>query len=188
MNINFQPFPNLQSERLLLRQVKESDVQRIVELRSDAEIKKRISRPFSETQQYSINHIKEVNKGIKRNKSISWAITLKGEDDLIGLIGFVRIQPKNFRAEVGYTLHPDFRRKGVMSEALKLTLDFGFNTLELNSVIAVIDPANNPSERFLIKHQFVREAYLKENIFFNGSFVDTAIYSLLAKNYKARDN
>src|SRR5690606_19208147 len=114
MNINFKPFPDLISDRLVLRQVRESDVQRIYELRADAEAKKQLNRPFFKTQQYAQDHIKEVNKGIKKNKSISWAITLKEKDDLIGLIGFVRIQPKNFRAEIGYTLHPDFRRKGMM--------------------------------------------------------------------------
>jgi len=184
MNLNFNPFPILHSERLFLRQIRESDVQEVFKLRSDAESKKHIYRPLAKTQQYAVDHINEVNKGIDNNKSISWAITLNNEDHLIGLIGFVRIQPKNFRAEVGYTLHPDFRREGIMSEALKLILDYGFNTLGFNSIMAVIDPSNHPSEQLLIKHKFNKEAYLRENIFFNGQFLDTVIYSLLSKNYK----
>lgn len=184
MEINFKPFPKLQSDTLFLRQLRESDVQEVFELKSDAEAMKHDPRPLATTRQYAMDHIHKVNKGIKNNKSISWAVTLKGEDKLIGLIGYVRIQPQNFRAEIGYVLHPDFRRKGFMTEALKLVLDYGFNVLKLNSVIAVIDASNNPSEQLLIKHQFVKEAHLKENIFFGGQFLDTVIYSLLVKKYR----
>jgi len=183
MRINFKPFPNLESGRLHLRQVAESDVQEVFELRSDTETMKYIPRPLATTRQYAIEHINKVNTGIEKNESINWAITLKGQDKLIGLIGFVRIQPKNFRAEVGYILHPDFRKKGIMSEALKAVLDYGFDVLKFNSVIAVIDPSNLASEQLLLSQQFVKEAHLKENIYFNGNFLDTVIYSLLKKNY-----
>jgi len=183
MKIDFNPFPDLQTERLTLRQIKESDVQEVFELRSDTETMKYIPRPLAKTKQYAMDHIDMVNKGIEKNESINWAITIKGDDKLIGLIGFVRIQPKNFRAEVGYILHPDFRRKGMMYEALKAVLNYGFCDLKFNSVIAVIDPSNHSSEKLLLTHNFVKEAHLRENIFHNGIFLDTVIYSLLAKNY-----
>src|SRR5690606_29302326 len=109
MNIYFNPFPTLHSERLFLRQVVESDVQEVFELRSDTANTKYVSRPIQETRQYAIDHIRKIEKDIKTNKSINWAITLKGQDKLVGLIGFVRIQPKNFRAEVGYVLSADHR-------------------------------------------------------------------------------
>jgi len=184
MKLKFSPFPILKSERLVLRQIVESDLHEVFELRSDPETIKYIPRPEAQSLQYAMNHIEQVNEGVKKNKSINWAITLKGEDKLIGLIGFVRIQPRNFRAEVGYVLHPDYRGKGVMTEALKAVLTYGFVDLKFHSVIAVIDPSNNSSEKLLLRQGFCKEAHLKENVFFNDRFLDTVIYSLLKRNYK----
>jgi ribosomal-protein-alanine N-acetyltransferase len=46
MTINFNPFPNLETERLLLRRVNNNDVNEIFVLRSDTEIMKYIQRPL----------------------------------------------------------------------------------------------------------------------------------------------
>jgi ribosomal-protein-alanine N-acetyltransferase len=78
-------------------------------------------------------------------------------------------------------LLPQFWNKGLMSEAIKKVLDFGFNTMELHSIQANIDPNNMVSAAILKKFNFEREAYFKENFFFNGKFMDSEIYSLLNK-------
>ena len=184
MNLNFSPFPVLTSERLILRQIVESDLHEVFELRSNPETIKYIPRSEAQNLQYAMDHIQHVNEGVKKNKSINWAITLKGDDKLIGLIDFVRIQPKNFRAEVGYVLHADYRGKGIMSEALRTVLTYGFDDLNFNSTIAVIDPSNVSSEKLLLRQGFCKEAHLKENVYFDGRFLDTVIYSLLKRNYK----
>lgn len=184
MKLNFSPFPVLTTERLILRQIVESDLHEVFELRSDPETIKYIPRPEAQNLQYAMDHIQQVNEGIKKNKSINWALTLRGDDKLIGLIGFVRIQPNNFRAEVGYVLHTDYRGKGFMSEALRAVLSYGFGSLNFNSTIAVIDPSNVSSEKLLLRQGFCKEAHLKENVYFDGRFLDTVIYSLLKINYK----
>jgi ribosomal-protein-alanine N-acetyltransferase len=59
-------------------------------------------------------------------------------------------------------------------------LKYGFNTVGLHSIEANIAPENIASARLLEKAGFVREAYFRENLFFNGRFLDTVIYSILA--------
>ena len=66
-----------------------------------------------------------------------------------------------------------------MDEALKAVLHYGFYTMKLHSVEANIDPENATSKKLLERNGFIREAYYKENYFFEGKFIDSAIYSLL---------
>ena len=58
-------------------------------------------------------------------------------------------------------------------------LKYGFNTLKLHSVEAIVNPDNMQSIRVLEKNNFVKEAHFKENYFHEGKFKDTVIYSLL---------
>lgn len=104
---------------------------------------------------------------------------------MIGLVGHYRIQPENYRSEIGYMILPEYRNKGYVSEALKVLLDFGFNTLNFNSIEAVIDPDNLASEKVLQKNGFIKEAHLKENVYHNREFIDSVIYSILKRNYKS---
>ena len=66
-----------------------------------------------------------------------------------------------------------------MSEAIEKVIQFGFNNMKLHSIEANINPDNLASAQLLKKFKFVKEAYFKENYFFNGKFLDSEIYSLL---------
>jgi ribosomal-protein-alanine N-acetyltransferase len=89
------------------------------------------------------------------------------------------MQKEHDRAEVGYMLHPDFRKKGIMQEALTAIIEYGFTQMNLHSIEAVIDPRNKASETILVRNNFVKEAHFKENYFFDGAYLDSAHYSLL---------
>lgn len=67
----------------------------------------------------------------------------------------------------------------VINEALPEVIGFGFNQLNLHSICANINPGNNASRQLLIKHGFVKEAYFKEDYYFNGRFLDSEIYGIL---------
>lgn len=179
LQINFKPFPELESARLKLRKVKETDVKEIFMLRSDAGVMKYIPRPLAKDLQDALNHIEVITRGLAANQSINWAITEKGKDKLIGMICLVNIQPENYRTEIGYIVSPDFHGKGIADEALKTVIDYAFNTLKFHSLEALIDPLNTASENLLKRNNFVKEAHFKEKTFYNGEFLDDVIYSLI---------
>jgi ribosomal-protein-alanine N-acetyltransferase len=112
-------------------------------------------------------------------KGISWGICFKDANKVIGTIGYVHIDAENFRAEIGYMLHPAYHRQSIMQEALQPVIDFGFNTIMLHSIEANIAPENIASKNILLKNGFVQEAYFKENFYYEGQFLDTVIFSLL---------
>ena len=180
MTVNFNPFPELRTTRLSLRQLNHNDDAEMFVLRGDPQIMKYIHRPIAKTIAEAASVIDMKNEKISNNESINWAITLTGSDRLIGFIGYVRMTKENYRAEIGYLLHADHQGTGVMQEAIECVIQYGFKTLGLHSIEAVVSPENIASIKLLERNKFVREAYFKENEFYNGRFNDTAIYSLLA--------
>ena len=181
LTINFTPFPNLETERLLLRRVNDNDANEIFALRSNPETMKYIPRPLVKSIDDALEHIAMIDAKIESNEGINWAITYKDNPKLIGIIGHYRIKPENYRAEIGYMLLPEYHGKGIVSEAVKEAINYGFNEMKLHSIEAIIDPENFGSERVLQKCGFVKEAHLKENAFYEGHFLDTVIYSILNK-------
>ena len=181
VNINFTPFPNLETERLHLRRIVKNDVNEIFALRSNKETMKYIPRPLAKTKEDALEHIAMIEEKIENNEGINWAITLKDNPKLIGIIGHYRIKPEHFRAEIGYMLLPEYHGKGLIVEAIKETLNYAFQIMELHSIEAIIDPENYASERVLQKSGFVKEAHLKENEYYEDRFLDTVIYSILNK-------
>lgn len=180
--ISFLPFTNLESERLLLRQITPDDVQEVFELRSNPETMKFIPRPLVTSHEEALAHIKMIQDKIESNEGINWAITLKPDNKLLGIIGHYRIKWEHFRSEIGYMLLPETHGKGIATEAIQLIIDYGFNKMKMHSLEGIIDPENTGSARVLEKNGFVKEAHFKENEFFDGKFIDSVIYSLLKKD------
>ena len=183
LEFNFSPFPNIETNRLILRRMKTSDANQIFALRSNPEIMQFIPRPLITTKEEALEFISVMDANVNNNNVINWAITTKEEDTLIGMIGFYRMKPENYRAEVGYILSADFHGQGIITEALERIIQFGFDEMKLNSIEAVIDPENYGSEKVLLKNNFVKEGHFKEHTFFEGKFLDSVFYSLLKKNY-----
>lgn len=181
ININFTPFPNLETKRLYLRRIVNEDVNEIFSLRSNKETMKYIPRPLAKTLEDAMEHIALIDSKIESNEGINWAITIKDEPKMIGIIGHYRIKPEHFRAEIGYMLLPENHGKGYITEAIKEVVKYGFQVMKLHSIEAIIDPENIASAKVLQKNGFVKEAHLKENEYFDGRFLDTVIYSILNK-------
>jgi ribosomal-protein-alanine N-acetyltransferase len=179
LEFNFSPFPVIETERLLLKRITNEDVKEVFELRSNPETMKYIPRPLVKNNQEAFAHIALLDENINNNTGINWGITIKGTPKLLGIIGFYRMQPENYRSEIGYMLLPEFHGKGIVPEAVKRLIEYGFKDLKLHSIEAVIAPENIASEKVLQKCGFVKEAHFKESEFYNGKFLDKVIYSLL---------
>ena len=103
---------------------------------------KYIPRPLVKTNEDALEHIAMIDAKIENNEGINWAITLKGNPKLIGFIGHYRIKPEHYRAEIGYMILPEYNGKGIVSEAVKEIVNYGFDVMKLHSIEAIIDPEN----------------------------------------------
>lgn len=173
------PFPELETARLLLRQLRDSDAPEVLFLRSDERVMRYIQRPPAQTIGEALEWIRRINQSVATGESCLWGLSLKPDERIIGTITLWNIEKEHYRAEIGYVLHPDYWGKRIMQEALTAVADFGFTNLNLHSIEGQVDPHNAASIRLMERNGFVREAYFRENFFFEGRFLDTAVYSLL---------
>lgn len=180
---NFSPFPVLESERLHFRALRDTDVNEIFALRSNPDLMQYIPRPLLTKQEEALEHIKMIQDKIESNEGINWAITEKGSDKLISLIGFYRTQNENYRSELGYMLLPEYQNKGYITEAIQTLLNYAFTAMGLHSVEAIIDPRNLASEKVLLKNGFRKEAHFVENCYHNGEFLDSVHYGILKQEH-----
>jgi [ribosomal protein S5]-alanine N-acetyltransferase len=187
LEVNFNPFTEIKTERLLLRRVIKEDIGQIFKMRSDKNVMKFIGKNPITTMQEATDFFNLVNDSLENNTGITWAMSLKEfPGKLIGTIGLWRLIKEHFRAEIGYMLLAEYWKKGLSKEAVLKVIEFGFNEMKLHSIEAHIHPRNTASATLLESTGFIREAYFKENFFFNGAFEDTAIYSLLEKNQRKK--
>jgi ribosomal-protein-alanine N-acetyltransferase len=71
-----------------------------------------------------------------------------------------------------------------MKEAIRATFNFGFKDFNLHSLEANINPGNQNSRGILTSMGFQKEAYFRENYFYNGEYLDSEIYTLLKSDFE----
>ena len=181
----FTPFPVLETERLVLREMVKNDAPVYYKMRTDDIVMRYLDKDKCASLEVAESFTEKLIEERKANDNINWAICNRETDEMIGNICFCRLEKEHHRAEIGYNLLPDSHGKGIASEAMKSVLDFGFNTMNLHSVEAQVNPHNVNSIKLLKKHHFIKEGHFKENYCWNGKFLDTVVFSLLKSNYES---
>lgn len=134
--------------------------------------------------------INEAEERIKRwielyeeNTFYQWCIELKESKELIGFINLHNIDEDNLSAETTYILSPKFWNMGIMTEAVREVLEFGFETMELNRISADFYSENDCSQRVMIKNNMLYEGTFREKYFKYGIFYDSVQYAVLKKDW-----
>lgn len=182
LNTRFDPFPVLHAPHVSLRRIVAADAPSLLKWRSDPLAMRYIDRPLARDISEIESLIQQMDTGLAAGDSIMWGISLP--DRLIGNIGFWQMKKAHFRAEIGYLLDPDHWGKGIMNEAMDAVLRYGFEVMGLHSIEAVTNPENTASRRLLEKNGFRQEAYFREDYYFDGAFLDSVVYGLLAADRK----
>ncbi len=157
------PFPTLKTERLELRQIQGTDAKRIHFFRSDTEMNIFIKRTETQTFETAVEHIEKITNEQNTNKSISWGITIMDSHTLIGSICLWNYSDDNKIAELGYNLDPKYQGKGIMTESLKVVVEFGFQIMKFDTIEAFTDYGNLPSRKLLEKNGFMLDASKKDD-------------------------
>jgi ribosomal-protein-alanine N-acetyltransferase len=163
LELNFNPFPILLTERLILRRLTIKDAKEIFALRSDVEVNKYLDRPKANITEDAINFINKITNGINNNEWIYWAITLRNDGKFVGTICLWNISQENDSAEIGYELFPEFQGRGLMKEAVDKVTEFGFQKMGIQTIEAYSHPDNENSTKLLAKHGFTKQAKTDSN-------------------------
>lgn len=171
-----------------LKQIQLSDAHEIHNYLSDEEVRKYMGIYPYKTLQDTNKEIQWYEKIFKEQTGIRWGIALKGHQAIIGSCGFLNISKSNLRAEIGYELNKKYWRKGIMSEAYKAVIQYGFNEMNLNRIEALIEPENVASLKLVESFFFVKEGLLRQYEFGAGTYDDLYMYSLLNKEFFEKNN
>lgn len=152
-NFSFHPFPQIKTPRLNLRQLRVEDDRDVFKFRSNKEVGRYLSRPLEASISSSRDFIENINEGIRKEEWFYWGLALPN-DRIIGTICLWNLSFKDRIAEIGYELHPEFQKKGLMQEAIDAVLRYGFQTMELQTIEAYLLVANKASIRLLERNGF----------------------------------
>ena len=150
------PFPTLQTSRLVLREITQDDARDIFEIYSCAEVVRYYDCDTYESIQTALDLIQSWAANCSKDVAIRWGISEKGNGKIIGTCGFNFWNKQYSSSPLGYDLLPSYWNKGIITEAVKEILRFGFEGMKLNRVQAITFPENVPSSRVLEKLGFQR--------------------------------
>lgn len=134
-----------------------------------------------------------IEKVYNAEKEDAYAIVLKETNKVIGAISLMKDSsrwtvPSTETREMGYVLSEVYWGKGIMAEAGKLLLDYGFNTLNLNHISISHYSFNNQSKRVIEKLGFSYTGYLafSTKAIFDGKIYDSCFYSMTKNDYEKK--
>lgn len=182
----FAGVPVIETPRLILRGIRADDAEAIFATFSDAETMEYYGEEPHRTLEDSREHIRAIAGWFARREGIRWGVTLRaGGDEVIGSCGLFRFDEDFDRAETGYELRRAYWRQGIMSEAMRGLLDFGFGELGLHRIEALTDGANERSQGLLRSLGFMPEGILRERFAWHGRFHDEHYFGLLRDEWLA---
>ena len=181
----FANFKELESDRLLLRQITSQDAEALFEIYSNKEVMLYFDdRGAFESMSEAEDMAKGYEDGIKNRSEIRWGIVLKETGKLIGTCGFHAISDHDRRVEVGYDLNREYWGQKIMTEALSLIFSFAFEVSDVNRIEAFVEPPNTGSRKLLEKLGFTLEGTLRQHEMCRGELIDIQIFGLLRGDWK----
>lgn len=134
--MTFPPFTNLITDRLILRELQASDAEQIFKIRTDPRVNQFLDREPTKSVDESLKFINNILKMQIKEGAIMWAVTLKNAPQLIGTVVYWHIVKERDKAEIGYEMLPEYFGKGIMREALMEVIRFGFEDMQLKTIVA----------------------------------------------------
>jgi ribosomal-protein-alanine N-acetyltransferase len=109
----------------------------------------------------------------------------RADERLVGGIGLSNIRRGVAEtASLGYWVGEPFARRGVMSAALPLVIDFAFNRLRLHRVEAACLPHNDGSRTVLLRTGFQQEGYARRYLQIDGKWQDHLLFAILREDWR----
>lgn len=141
----------LQTPRLILRSFREDDVDAMAELFANPDFM-RFSLGIYTERKKTVDFIEKVMGWDRAGIPSAFAVTLRGENAIVGYCGFHHHPEVPGEVEIGYRLNPDYWNRGLITEAARAVRDHAFADLKLPRVISLVHPENIPSRRVAEKN------------------------------------
>ena len=151
----------LETDRLILRDLQESDLPALIVLNQDSEVMQYFPKPYSQAE--SLRLYQGIQDEVKAYGYSLLAVEEKSSQEFIGLVGLhhsdLRIFAGKEAVEIGWRLRKEFWNRGYATEAAQACLDFAFQQAGLSEVYSFTSLLNLPSQKVMQKlgMEFVKE-------------------------------
>jgi ribosomal-protein-alanine N-acetyltransferase len=171
-------FPILKTSRLLLRQFIESDLENVFKGLSHPDIIKYYGVNYQtlEETRSQMDFFADLEES---GTGIWWAICSHDNSIFYGAGGINSLIKEHKKAEIGFWLLTDYWGKGIMTEAMPLIIEYGFNSLNLHRIEGIVESNNFICKKAMEKLNFSHEGTMKECEIKNGKFINLDIYAKL---------
>ncbi len=186
---NFDSFPQLETPRLMLREIIDADADAIFRIRGDYAVTRlNIGEAYDDVHAAHFL-IRSMTEAYRECREVRWGITLKTSEnagEVIGMCGFNTWNQTDRRASIGFDLAQAFWRRGIMREAVRCILEFGFDEMNLNRIEADASQENAASLALLQSIDFTIEGVQREQYFQadENCFHDLVLLGLLRRDWK----
>ena len=170
--------PQLEGERVRLRELRPSDAPALYRTVRIPEVAQQMWPPPATLE--AVERFIErthVKRGL--GQYICFGVVPGGETDIAGLFELRPLQPRFFRIELGYFLHPTWWGTGVFSEAARLVREFSFAVLGVQRIEARVSADNPRGNAALRKIGARREGRLRAAFVHNGRYVDQYLWAIV---------
>ena len=175
----------IESERILLRRFQPGDdVAMYKNWASDPEVTKYLMWPAHKDTSVSNKIINEWIQEYAKEDYYQWAIVLKEHgDEPIGCIAVVSQNELSHMMHIGYALGRAWWHQGIMSECLKMVIDYLFKETDVQRIESRHDPHNPNSGLVMKKCGMIYEGRLRQSDWNNQGICDADYYSILRSEY-----
>ncbi|MCA9728762.1 MAG: GNAT family N-acetyltransferase [Candidatus Eisenbacteria bacterium] len=171
--------PVLTGPRIILRPLRDADVEDLFEIYSHVEVMRYWTSPAHRERAETEKLVAEIRRGFEEGWLFEWGIADRTTDRVIGTATLFHVDWAHRRAEIGYALGRAEWGAGYASEALTVLIGFAFEKLDLHRLEADADPRNERSLRVLARQGFRREGTQLERYWLLGEIQDAALLGLL---------
>jgi [ribosomal protein S5]-alanine N-acetyltransferase len=175
----------INTERLLLRRFEFTDANDMFKnWANDYEVTKFLAWKPHENIEVTKEIVKQWINEYENNNTYNWAIELKEIGEVIGGISLVKLDEKYYSCEIGYCMARKHWGKGIMSESLKVVIDYLFLEVGFNRIVAKHDTNNIASGKVMVKSGMQYEGTLRQvKLRDNKEFYDLALYAILKDDW-----
>jgi len=171
----------LATERLVLREFALDDWRAMLAIHSQPEVVRWLMFDVMD-EAGARAYVQRIIDGVRDQVVVELAVTLPGDDTLIGRTGFRRGEDPRI-AELWFTIGPAHQGKGYAVEAARALLGYAFETLGLHRVWGDCDPRNPASAGVMKKLGMRSEGHLVQNVFIKGEWCDSLVFAMLAEEW-----
>ncbi len=175
----------IETERLILRQYRETDLPEYHRLMSDRENMYFLSDIVTDTLEESRESLTQAIELNSQGKVSRFCVALKNNDKLIGGIGYdvTDTSPVGKTVHMGWFIMPEYQNKGYITEAAKRILRYAFEDDNCVRVTTGCYKDNIPTQKVMEKVGFRKEAEKPEAMWHDGKMKTRLEFALNRNEY-----